>query len=112
MRNPASLVSRLRECNHALPAIRIVVAIRRSIAFVLVVSVIVLAGAAVALVFTKPDRYRPEIIAYLQDKIGKQIQIRRIGVSLVSYPVDSYIRLRREESDTIPVWVFPHSAHN
>ena len=57
-------------------------AIRRSIALVLVVSAIVLIGAAAALVFTNPDRYRPEVIAYLQNKTGKQIQIRRIGVSL------------------------------
>ena len=38
-------------------------AFRRSIAFVLVVSVIVLTGALVAFVFTNPDRYRPEVIA-------------------------------------------------
>ncbi len=57
-------------------------AIRRSIAVVLVVGAIVLAGAAATLVFTNPDRFRPEVIAYLQNKTGKQIQIRRIGVSL------------------------------
>jgi len=58
------------------------VAIRRFIALVLVVSVIVLTGAVVALVFTDPDRYRPEVITYLQNKTGKQIQIARVGVSL------------------------------
>jgi uncharacterized protein involved in outer membrane biogenesis len=58
------------------------VAIRRSIAVVLLVSAVVLIGAAAALVFTNPDRYRPEVIAYLQNKTGKQIQIRHIGVSL------------------------------
>jgi uncharacterized protein involved in outer membrane biogenesis len=58
------------------------VAIRRSIALVLLVSVIVLTGAVLALVFTNPDRYRPEVITYLQNKTGKQIQIGRIGVSL------------------------------
>jgi uncharacterized protein involved in outer membrane biogenesis len=68
---------------HALVATRFVVAIRRSIALVLVVSVIVLTGAVVALAFAKPDRYRPGIIAYLQNKTGKQIQIRRIGVTLL-----------------------------
>ena len=57
-------------------------AIRRSIAVVLVVSGLVLTGAVVALVFTDPDRYRPEVIAYLQDKTGKQIQIGRVGVRL------------------------------
>ena len=57
-------------------------AIRRSIAVVLIVSAIVLTGAVAALIFTDPDRYRPEVIAYLQNKTGKQIQIRRIGVSL------------------------------
>ena len=57
-------------------------AIRRSIAFVLVVSVIVLTSALVAFVFTNPDRYRPEVIAYLQNKTGKQIQIGRAGVRL------------------------------
>ena len=57
--------------------------IRRSIVVVLIVSVIVvLTGAFVALVFTNPDRYRSQVIAYLQNKTGKQIQIRRIGVSL------------------------------
>lgn len=57
-------------------------AIRRSIAVVSIVGAIVLAGAAAALVFTNPDRFRPEVIAYLQNKTGKQIQISRIGVSL------------------------------
>ncbi len=57
-------------------------AIRRSIAFVLVVSVIVLTGALIAFVFTNPDRYRPEVIAYLQNKTGKQIQIGHVGVRL------------------------------
>jgi uncharacterized protein involved in outer membrane biogenesis len=58
------------------------VAIRRSIVLVLVVSAIVLTVALAALVFTNPDRYRPGVIAYLQSKTGKRIQIRRIGVSL------------------------------
>ena len=58
-------------------------AIRRSIALILIVSVIVLAGTVVALLFAKPDRYRPEVIAYLQSKTGKQIQIGRVGVSLL-----------------------------
>ena len=57
-------------------------AIRHSIALVLGVSAIVLTGAVIAFVFTDPDRYRPEVIAYLQNKTEKQIQIRRIGVSL------------------------------
>ena len=57
-------------------------AIRRGIVVVLIVSVIVLTGAVVALVFTNPDRYRSQVIAYLQNKTGKQIQIRRIGVNL------------------------------
>ena len=56
---------------------------RRRIAVVLIASVIVLAGALVALVVTNPDRYRPQVIAYLQDKTGKQIQIGRLGVSLL-----------------------------
>jgi uncharacterized protein involved in outer membrane biogenesis len=62
------------------------VAIRRSIVVVLIVSVIVLAGAVVALVFTNPDRYRSQVIAYLQNKTGKQIQIGRVGVSLFPTP--------------------------
>ncbi len=57
-------------------------AIRRSIALVLVASVIVLTGAVVALVLTKPDRYRPDVIAYLQNKTGKQIELARVEVSL------------------------------
>jgi uncharacterized protein involved in outer membrane biogenesis len=56
---------------------------RRSIAVVLIASVIALAGAVVAFVFTNPDRYRPQVIAYLQDKTGKQLQIGRLGVSLL-----------------------------
>ena len=57
---------------------------RRSIAVVvLIASFVVLASAVVALVFTNPDRYRPQVIAYLQDKTGKQIQIGRLGVSLL-----------------------------
>jgi uncharacterized protein involved in outer membrane biogenesis len=56
---------------------------RRRIALVLIASVIVLAGAVVALVVTNPDRYRPQVVAYLQDKTGKQIQIGRLGVSLL-----------------------------
>jgi uncharacterized protein involved in outer membrane biogenesis len=56
---------------------------RRSIAVVLIASVIVLAGAVVTFVFTNPDRYRSQAIAYLQDKTGKQIQIGRLGVSLL-----------------------------
>ena len=59
-----------------------VMAIRRSIALVLVASVIVLTGAVVALVLTKPDRYRPDVIAYLQNKTGKQIELARVEVSL------------------------------
>jgi len=62
------------------------VAIRRSIVVVLIVSGIVLAGAVVALVFTNPDRYRSQVIAYLQNKTGKQIQIGRVGVSLFPTP--------------------------
>lgn len=57
-------------------------AIRRSIVVVLIVTVIVLVGAVAALL-TDPDRYRPEVIAYLQNKTGKQIQIGRLGVSLL-----------------------------
>jgi len=47
------------------------------------VSVIVLTGTVIALTFTNPDRYRPEVIAYLQNKTGKQIQIGRLGVGLL-----------------------------
>ena len=55
---------------------------RRSIVPVLSVTVIVLAGALVALVLTQPDRYRAEVITYLQNKTGKQIQLTRLAVSL------------------------------
>ena len=57
-------------------------AIRRSIAFLLAVGAIVLTCAVVTLVFTNADRYRPEVISYLQNKTGKQIQIRRLGLRL------------------------------
>ena len=56
---------------------------RRSIALALIVSVIVLIGAVVALVFAKPDRYRAQVTAYLQNKTGKPIQIGRMGASLI-----------------------------
>ena len=56
---------------------------RRRIAVVLIASVAVLVVVAIALVVRNPDRYRPEVIAYLQDKTGKQIQIGRLGVSLL-----------------------------
>lgn len=59
--------------------------VRRSVVFILVVSVIVLTGAVVAFVFTTPDRYRPQVIAYLQKKTGKQIEIGKVGMSL--FPV-------------------------
>jgi uncharacterized protein involved in outer membrane biogenesis len=59
------------------------VAIRRNIVVVFIVSVIVLTGAGVALTLGDPDQYRPQVIAYLQDKTGKQIQIGRLGVSLL-----------------------------
>jgi uncharacterized protein involved in outer membrane biogenesis len=58
------------------------VPIRRSIVLVLVLSLLALTGAVVALVFTKPDRYRPVVIAYLENKTGKQIQLARVGVTL------------------------------
>jgi uncharacterized protein involved in outer membrane biogenesis len=64
-------------------SIRNTVAIRRSIVVVLIVSAIALTGAVAALTFTDPDRYRPEVIAYLHNKTGKQIQIGRLGVSLL-----------------------------
>ena len=57
-------------------------AIRRRIVVVLLVSVIVLTAAVLAFVFTSPDRYRPEVIAYLQNKTGKQIELSRVGFSL------------------------------
>jgi len=55
---------------------------RRSIALALIVSVIVLTGAVVALVLAKPDRYRTQVTAYLQNKTGKPIQIGRVGIRL------------------------------
>ena len=57
-------------------------AIRRSIALLLAAGAIVLTCAVITLVFTNADRYRSQVIAYLQNKTGKQIQIRRIGVRL------------------------------
>ena len=56
---------------------------RRIVALALIVSVILLSGTVVSLVIAKPDRYRPRITAYLQDKTGKPIQIGRVGVSLI-----------------------------
>ena len=56
--------------------------IRRNIVVVLVASVIVLTGVAVMLMLTQTDRYRPGVIAYLQNRTGKQIQLARLDVSL------------------------------
>ena len=85
-------------------------AIRRSIALVLVVSAVVLTGAAAALVFTNLDRYRPELIAYLQNKTGKQKEISRIGVSLFPALLIRMYDLG-VKNPTISVRVFLRSAY-
>lgn len=87
-------------------------AIRRSIALILVASAIVLTGAAAALVFTNPDRYRAEVIAYLQNKTGKKIEVGRVGVSL--FPTLS-IRLYDfgvKNPTPFPARVLPHSGYD
>ncbi len=55
--------------------------VRRRAAFVVILGSVILAGATVAL-FVNPDRYKPEVIAYLQKKTGKQIEIGHLGMSL------------------------------
>jgi hypothetical protein len=55
---------------------------RRIIAVALFMSAVMLAGAVVVLVLAKPDRYRSQVAAYLQDKTGKPIEIGRLGISL------------------------------
>ncbi|HEV2112635.1 MAG TPA: AsmA family protein [Terriglobales bacterium] len=57
-------------------------AIRRKTIFVVLITLVALAvlAAVVASVVIDPDRYRPEVIAYLEAKTGKQIEIGHIGV--------------------------------
>src|ERR1700737_1315703 len=60
--------------------------------------VILLAGALVAAfivlapAFFKIDRYRPQVISYLQEKTGKQIEIGSLGLTFfpISVQVDKF----------------------
>ena len=59
-------------------------AIRRRTAFILVViaAVFLVALFFVVSVFTNLDRYRPEIISYLQEKTGSPVEIGRLTLAL------------------------------
>jgi uncharacterized protein involved in outer membrane biogenesis len=46
------------------------------IAAVLLLALIVLAST-----FLNLDRYRPQLVAYLQEKTGKEVEIGRLGLS-------------------------------
>jgi AsmA-like C-terminal region/AsmA family len=50
----------------------------------MVISVFVVATAMVTLValLANPDRYRPQVIAYLEKRTGRQIEIGHLGISL------------------------------
>lgn len=56
--------------------------IRRKTILVILISVALLVAmiAVLASIFVDPDRYRPEIISYLESKTGKQIEIGHIAV--------------------------------
>ena len=64
----------------------IVMSLRRKIV-VVVLTVMVAAAIVLALllrsVLADPDRYRPQIISFLEEKTGKQIEIGHIGVNWV-----------------------------
>lgn len=54
---------------------------RRRTTLVLALGAIVLAVVG-AVLFVNPDRYRPQIIAYLQKKTGTQVEIIKVGMTL------------------------------
>ena len=58
-------------------------AIRRRTTVVLSLSILVLIALAGTLVsiFVDPDRYRPQVISYLEAKTGKKIEIGHLGVT-------------------------------
>ena len=50
------------------------------------------------------DRYRPQVISYLQEKTGKQVEIGRLALTF--FPVTIHIdRFRREEPSDISGWL-------
>src|SRR5579859_7713405 len=60
--------------------------VRRKIVIVVVTVMIATAAVAVMLlrsVLADPDRYRPQIISFLEEKTGKQIEIGHIGVNWI-----------------------------
>jgi uncharacterized protein involved in outer membrane biogenesis len=53
-----------------------------------IVVTVIVAAAISAVVFllsalANPDRYRPEVISYLEEKTGKQIEVGHIGVNWI-----------------------------
>jgi uncharacterized protein involved in outer membrane biogenesis len=48
-----------------------------------IVAVAIIAVALLLSVLANPDRYRPEVISYLESKTGKQIEVGHIGVNWV-----------------------------
>lgn len=54
---------------------------RKMIVVTLVVTAVVVAAALLLSVLANPDRYRPEVISYLEAKTGKQIEVGHIGVT-------------------------------
>src|SRR6266571_416389 len=56
-------------------------AIRRRSLFLLVIVICFFAVIGVVVfVFVDPDRYRPEVISYLEAKTGKQVELGHVGV--------------------------------
>jgi uncharacterized protein involved in outer membrane biogenesis len=69
-------------------------AIRRKTIIVVTVTVAaaIIAGALVLSILVDPDRYRPQVISYLEAKTGKQIEIGHVGVNWIplSIRLDSF----------------------
>ncbi len=67
-------------------------AIRRTTVLVVVAAILLAAALFVVPALINVDRYRPQVISYLQQKTGKQIEIGRLGLSFspLSIRVDGF----------------------
>ncbi len=66
-------------------------AIRRKIGLIVagIAALLLLALIFVAAALIRVDRYRPQVISYLQEKIGKQVEIGRLALTF--FPVAIHI---------------------
>jgi len=57
-----------------------------------IVAIFLLALIFVGPALIKMDRYRPEVISYLQEKTGKQVEIGRLGLTFfpMSIQIDNF----------------------